>query len=63
MSDCLDKAADERTMNDESDSYEDENDFLVDGDFRTMKQSGEGNNSHAQQSIKHFQPTNKILSK
>jgi len=31
--------------------------------YENIKQEGESNNGTAQQSIKHFQPTNKILSK
>ena len=45
------------SMESDSDEYENE------GNYEDIKQEGQSNNSSIQQSMKHFQPTNKILSK
>jgi len=47
----------EQQMDSDSDEYEDE------FNYEKTKQGGETNNATIQQSMKHFQPTNKILSK
>ncbi len=43
----------QQEMDDDSDEY----------DYEDIKQEGESNNGTIQQSMKHFQPTNKLLSK
>jgi RIO kinase 1 len=47
----------EQQMDSDSEDYDD------DGNYENLKEEGESNNGTIQQSMKHFQPTNKILSK
>ena len=47
----------ELQMDSDSDDYTDEI------NYEKLKEDGETNNGTVQQSMKHFQPTNKILSK
>jgi hypothetical protein len=51
------KILEEQQMDSDSDEYENEI------NYENIKQDGESNNGTIQQSMKHFQPTNKILSK
>jgi hypothetical protein len=51
------KLLEEQQMDSDSDEYEDE------VNYEKSKQEGETKNATIQQSMKHFQPTNKILSK
>ena len=51
--------------NDNYDDYDDEGEEFdtVTKTYENIKEEGEKTNSNVQQSMKHFQPTNKILSK
>ncbi|CAF4322744.1 unnamed protein product, partial [Rotaria sordida] len=51
------KLIEQQQMDSDSDDYNDEI------NYDNIKQEGEHNNGAVQQSMKHFQPTNKILSK
>ena len=51
------KLVEEQPMESDSDSYDDEI------KYENLKVAGESNNGTVQQSMKHFQPTNKTLSK
>jgi hypothetical protein len=51
------KVSEEQQMDSDSDEY----DYEI--NYENIKQEGESNNGTIQQSMKHFQPTNKILSK
>ena len=51
------KALEEQQMDSNSEDYED------DIHYESIKQEGENINRNIQQSMKHFQPANKILSK
>lgn len=51
------KKFEELHMDSDSDDYDD------DRQYENIKQEGESNNGTIQQSMKHFQPTNKMLSK
>ena len=53
----------EQSMGNESDDYEDEDDEEILRYDDSIKQQGESSNSTVQQSMKHFQPANKMLSK
>ena len=50
-----------RPLNNDSDSYDDDDDEEI--KYNTIKQEGGTVNGTGQQSLKHYQPTNKILSK
>ena len=45
------------------DNSDSDNEYDNQIDYQNLKQEGEKNNGTIQQSMKHFQPTNKILSK
>ena len=47
----------QQQMDSDSEDYEDET------NYENIKQQGESNNGTSQQSMKHFQPTSKMLSK
>ena len=49
-----------RPMDNDSESYDDDDDEIK---YNTIKQEGETLNGTSQQSMKHYQPTSKILSK
>jgi hypothetical protein len=52
-----DQLFDEQQMDSDSEEYDDEI------NYDNLKQEGESNNGTVQQSMKHFQPTSKMLSK